>query len=196
LQRSPRRSGTLLCLPRLKVLHPAFAIDRLQLPFQGDRSDLSKTVPGTIGADEHSTIIPPLQLHAIAPLEVGASIRIADKIRTIGIRKTMDLTKMSQQTIEKLVRGEAVEARDSRTRAQSDSSSPMRMKNRESFSFRPHLIVVGRRNWPVARSSARKCASAHSVGGQSIPRDWPARLIGLDGFELHSLPANAAELES
>src|ERR1700680_928571 len=47
-------------------------IDRLQPPFQGDRSDLSKTVPGTIGADEHATIIPPLQLHAIAPLEVGA----------------------------------------------------------------------------------------------------------------------------
>ena len=47
-------------------------IDRLQLPFRGDRNDLSKTVPGTIGAGEHSTIIPPLQLHAIAPLEVGA----------------------------------------------------------------------------------------------------------------------------
>ena len=47
-------------------------IDRLQLPSQGDRNDLSKTVPGTIGAGEHSTLIPPLQSHAIAPLEVGA----------------------------------------------------------------------------------------------------------------------------
>jgi hypothetical protein len=47
-------------------------IDRLQLPFQGDRNDLSKTVPGTIGGGEHSTIIPPLPLYAIAPLEVGA----------------------------------------------------------------------------------------------------------------------------
>ena len=46
--------------------------DRLQLPFQGDRNDSSKTVPGTMGAGEHSTVIPPLQLHAIAPLEVGA----------------------------------------------------------------------------------------------------------------------------
>ena len=33
---------------------------------------------------------------------------LADEIRTIGVRKTMGLTKMSQHTIEKLLRGEAV----------------------------------------------------------------------------------------
>ncbi len=33
---------------------------------------------------------------------------IADEIRAIGVRKTMELTKMSQHTIEKLIRGEAV----------------------------------------------------------------------------------------
>jgi hypothetical protein len=47
-------------------------LDRLQLPFQGDRNDLSKTAPGTVGAGEPSTVIPPLQLHAIRPLEVDA----------------------------------------------------------------------------------------------------------------------------
>lgn len=33
---------------------------------------------------------------------------LADEIRVLGIRKTMDLTKMSQHTIEKLIRGKAV----------------------------------------------------------------------------------------
>ena len=37
-----------------------------------------------------------------------ADISIADEIRAIGIRKTMELTKMSQHTIEKLIRCEAV----------------------------------------------------------------------------------------
>ncbi len=32
----------------------------------------------------------------------------ADEIRVVGVRKTMELTKMSQHTIEKLIRGEAV----------------------------------------------------------------------------------------
>ncbi len=40
--------------------------------------------------------------------KVVADISIADEIRTIGLRKTISLTKMSQHTIEKLVRGEAV----------------------------------------------------------------------------------------
>ncbi|MGA2334089.1 MAG: hypothetical protein ABSG08_01830, partial [Terriglobales bacterium] len=40
--------------------------------------------------------------------KVVADPLIADKIRAIGIRKTMELTKMSQHTIEKLIRGEAV----------------------------------------------------------------------------------------
>jgi hypothetical protein len=40
--------------------------------------------------------------------KVVADTAIADEIRAIGIRKTMELTKMSQHTIEKLVRGEAV----------------------------------------------------------------------------------------
>ena len=40
--------------------------------------------------------------------KVVADTLIADKIRAIGIRKTMELTKMSQHTIEKLIRGEAV----------------------------------------------------------------------------------------
>jgi hypothetical protein len=40
--------------------------------------------------------------------KVVADTSIADEIRAIGIRKTMDLTKMSQHTIEKLIRGEAV----------------------------------------------------------------------------------------
>ena len=39
---------------------------------------------------------------------VVADTSIADEICAIGIRKTMDLTKMSQHTIEKLVRGKAV----------------------------------------------------------------------------------------
>ena len=69
-------------------------IDRLQLPFQGDKSDLSKTVPGTLGAGEHSTIIPPLQLHAIAPLEVGAfdpTLGLGDVCYSIrGYRVTRD----------------------------------------------------------------------------------------------------------
>ena len=33
---------------------------------------------------------------------------LADEIRAIGVRKTIGLTKMSQHTIEKLIRGEAV----------------------------------------------------------------------------------------
>jgi hypothetical protein len=37
-----------------------------------------------------------------------ADTSVADEIRAIGIRKTVDLTKMSQHTIEKLIRGEAV----------------------------------------------------------------------------------------
>jgi len=40
--------------------------------------------------------------------KVVADTLIADEIRAIGIRKTMKLTKMSQHTIEKLIRGEAV----------------------------------------------------------------------------------------
>ncbi len=40
--------------------------------------------------------------------KVVADTSIADEIRAIGIRKTMELTKMSQHTIEKLIRGEAV----------------------------------------------------------------------------------------
>ena len=39
--------------------------------------------------------------------KVVVNTSIADKIRATGIRKTMDLTKMSQHTIEKLIRGEA-----------------------------------------------------------------------------------------
>ena len=56
-------------------------IDRLQLPFQGDRNDLSKTVPGAIGGGEHSTIIPPLPLYAIAPLE---DLKLAPSILRSG----------------------------------------------------------------------------------------------------------------
>jgi hypothetical protein len=40
--------------------------------------------------------------------KVIAEISLADEIRAIGIRKSMELTKMSQHTIEKLIRGEAV----------------------------------------------------------------------------------------
>ena len=40
--------------------------------------------------------------------KVVADTSLADEIRAIGIRKTMELTKMSQHTIEKVVRGEAV----------------------------------------------------------------------------------------
>jgi|CZKJ01.1.fsa_nt_gi hypothetical protein len=40
--------------------------------------------------------------------KVVAEIAIANEIRAIGVRKTMELTKMSQHTIEKLVRGESV----------------------------------------------------------------------------------------
>ena len=43
--------------------------------------------------------------------KVVADTAIADKIRTIGIRKTLKLTEMSQHTIEKLLRGEAVKRR-------------------------------------------------------------------------------------
>ena len=39
---------------------------------------------------------------------VIADISVADEIRAIGVRKTMELTKMSQHTIEKLVRGQTV----------------------------------------------------------------------------------------
>jgi len=48
-------------------------VDQLQLPFHRDRNDLSHTMPDTLGAGERSsTIIPPLQFHAIPPLELGA----------------------------------------------------------------------------------------------------------------------------
>ncbi len=40
--------------------------------------------------------------------KVVADISLRDKIRAIGIRKTMELTKMSQHTIERLLRGEVV----------------------------------------------------------------------------------------
>jgi hypothetical protein len=40
--------------------------------------------------------------------KVVADTSLGEEIRAIGIRKTMELTKMSQHTIEKLVRGEAV----------------------------------------------------------------------------------------
>jgi hypothetical protein len=40
--------------------------------------------------------------------KVIADTSIADEIRAVGVRKTMVLTKMSQHTIEKLIRGEAV----------------------------------------------------------------------------------------
>jgi hypothetical protein len=40
--------------------------------------------------------------------KVVATPSIADEIRDIGLRKTIELTKMSQHTIEKLLRGEAV----------------------------------------------------------------------------------------
>jgi hypothetical protein len=40
--------------------------------------------------------------------KVIAETSLADEIRAIGIRKTMELTKMSQHTIEKIVRGDAV----------------------------------------------------------------------------------------
>lgn len=40
--------------------------------------------------------------------KVVADISIAAEIHAIGVRKTMALTKMSQHTIEKLLRGEAL----------------------------------------------------------------------------------------
>jgi hypothetical protein len=40
--------------------------------------------------------------------KVDADTSIGDNIRAIGIRKTMELTQMSQHTIERLIRGEAV----------------------------------------------------------------------------------------
>jgi hypothetical protein len=40
--------------------------------------------------------------------KVIAETSLADEIRAIGIRKTIELTKMSQHTIEKIIRGEAV----------------------------------------------------------------------------------------
>jgi hypothetical protein len=40
--------------------------------------------------------------------KIVADTLIADEIRAIGVRKTIALTKMSQHTIEKLIRGEAV----------------------------------------------------------------------------------------
>jgi len=40
--------------------------------------------------------------------KIVADASVADEIRAIGIRKTMDLTKSSQHTIEKLIRGKAV----------------------------------------------------------------------------------------
>jgi len=42
---------------------------------------------------------------------VIAVTSLAEEIRAVGIRKTMNLTKMSQHTIEKLIRGEAVKRR-------------------------------------------------------------------------------------
>jgi len=48
-------------------------VDQLQLLFHRDGNDLSHTMPDTLGAGERSsTIIPPLQFHAIPPLELGA----------------------------------------------------------------------------------------------------------------------------
>ena len=38
--------------------------------------------------------------------KVSADTALADEIRAIGIRKTMELTKMSQHTIEKLIHDE------------------------------------------------------------------------------------------
>jgi hypothetical protein len=43
--------------------------------------------------------------------KITADAAIADKIRAIGIRRTMALTKMSQHTIEKLIHGEVVKRR-------------------------------------------------------------------------------------
>ena len=40
--------------------------------------------------------------------KVIANVSIADEIRAIGIRRSMKLTKMSQHSIENLLRGEAV----------------------------------------------------------------------------------------
>jgi hypothetical protein len=48
------------------------------------------------------------KIHEFGRAKKVADTSIADEIRAIGIRKTMDLTKMSQHTIEKLVRGEGV----------------------------------------------------------------------------------------
>lgn len=42
---------------------------------------------------------------------VVAETSLADEIRAIGVRKTMELTQMSQHTIEKLLRGQAVKRR-------------------------------------------------------------------------------------
>jgi hypothetical protein len=48
---------------------------------------------------------------------------MAEEIRAIGVRQTMALTKMSQHTIEKLLRGEAVrrKTQDARTRSKCNS---------------------------------------------------------------------------
>jgi hypothetical protein len=57
-------------LSTLQSAQASIRVDELQRPFPRDRNDLSQTMPGTIGAGEHSsTIIPPRQFHAI---EFGA----------------------------------------------------------------------------------------------------------------------------
>jgi hypothetical protein len=70
-------------------------VDQLHLSFPRDRNDLLHTMPGAIAAGEHSsTIIPPLQLHAIRPLDFGAlepTLRQGDVCYSIrGYRVTRD----------------------------------------------------------------------------------------------------------
>jgi len=66
--------------------------------------------------------------------KVITATSLADEIRAIGIRKTIELTKMSQHTIEKLVRGKSVKRRthENVLKAIQAYKSPQRDRGRDS----------------------------------------------------------------
>ena len=67
--------------------------------------------------------------------KVVAAASISDEIRAIGLRKTMELTKMSQHTVEKLLRGDAVKRKTHEHVLRAIHA--YKMKNIPSLSQRP-----------------------------------------------------------
>ncbi len=70
--RNPSQSlPTLPTLPQ--SLQASVRVDQLTSPFHLDRNELSRTTPGAVRAGERaSTIIPPVDFHAVPPRELEA----------------------------------------------------------------------------------------------------------------------------